>query len=115
VGTSVKNDETFKRTLITLSLFLKRRFEVVSLIEGDICALRQVIPYLTPALIDAFENPFRDVDQIANRDSTEKRLDAYLETKNKRRHFPTTPNDCDAHKVWPPNLPVKLGPRVPKN
>jgi hypothetical protein len=110
VGTSLKNDETFRRTLIRFSISLKRQYEVVTLSQGDLSALRQVIPYLTPELLDALENPFRDADRIAHRDSTEKRLDAFFGNQEKTIDVsPTASRVCDAHKDWVHDSSAKLG------
>ena len=81
----MKNDKTFRRALIAFSISIKRRYEAVSLTQGDLTALREAIPHLMPGLLDALEHPFVDADRIAQQDVVSTKLEAYFRNQTERR------------------------------
>jgi hypothetical protein len=74
----VKNDETFRRALISFSISIKQQCEVISRTQGELTALRDAIPYLMPGLLDALQYPFLDADRIARHDAISKKLETYF-------------------------------------
>jgi hypothetical protein len=97
----MKNDETFRRALISVSVAIKQRYEVVSRSQGELAALRDAIPYLMPGLLDALQYPFLDAYRIAHQDAISKKLEAYLRKQAKSIATKPVKEPAESHpKSW---------------